>query len=201
MSYPRDVIGEVEGWKREGEVTVNEDMPEHADGPKVRIESWADTDEYLELLRRKNAPEMTEHLGGPETDEKVVARHKRYVEIAGTGTGRMFRIVLLPGRETVGSLGYWEKVWHGETVYETGWGVLPPYQGRGIAAAAVAASIARAAAERKHQYMHAYPSIGNTASNALCRKLGFTFVAECDFEYPRGSIMRCNDWRLDLTAR
>ena len=37
------------------------------------------------------------------------------------------------------------------------------------------------------------------ASNALCAKLGFTLLAATDFEYPPGNILRCNDWRLDLT--
>ncbi|GAA1887547.1 hypothetical protein GCM10009753_15100 [Streptantibioticus ferralitis] len=164
----------------------------------MRIEPWADGD--LELLRRLNAPEMTEHLGGPETEEQVLARHARYVDIAGTGTGRMFRIVLLPQGEVVGSVGYWERAWREETVYETGWGVLPPFQRRGIAAAAVAAAVTSAQAERAHRHLHAFPSIDNPASNALCRKLGFSLLGECDFEYPPGSPMRCNDWRLELTA-
>jgi RimJ/RimL family protein N-acetyltransferase len=82
-------------------------------------------------------------------------------------------------------------------VYETGWNVLPPFQGRGIAAAA--ATVAAAGAEREHRYIHAFPSVDNPASNAICHKLGFSLVAECDFEYPPGSFMRCNDWRLDLT--
>jgi hypothetical protein len=44
----------------------------------------------------------------------------------------------------------------------------------------------------------AFPSIANAPSNAICRKLGFTLIEECEFEYPKGSFMRCNDWRLDL---
>jgi RimJ/RimL family protein N-acetyltransferase len=173
-------------------------LTERTQAPQVRIEPWTDAD--LDLLRRINAPEMTEHLGGPETEEKVLLRHKRYVEIGGRGTGRMFRVVLRPGLDAVGSVGYWERVWRDETVYEMGWGVLPQFQGRGVAAAATAAAITSARAEQKHRYIHAFPSIDNPASNAICQKLGFLFVAECDFEYPPGSIMRCNDWRLDLTA-
>lgn len=173
-------------------------MPDQATAQQVQIEPWAARDHNL--LRLINAPEMTEHLGGPETEEQVLARHKRYVAIGETGTGRMFRIVLLPEREAVGSVGYWDRVLQDETVYEIGWSVLPPFQGRGIAAAATAAAIANARAEQKHSHMHAYPSVDNPASNAICRKLGFSFIAAYDFEYPPGSIMRCNDWRLDLTA-
>jgi RimJ/RimL family protein N-acetyltransferase len=143
---------------------------------------------------------MTEHLGGPETAEQILARHKRYVEAGEPGSGEMFSIVLLPEREAAGIVGYWERVWREETVYETGWHVLPEFQRRGIAVAATSATIAKARAEQKHRYLHAFPSVDNPASNAICRKLNFSLIAECNFEYPLGNIMHCNDWRLDLTA-
>jgi hypothetical protein len=54
--------------------------------------------------------------------------------------------------------------------------------------------------EKQHRFVHAFPSVANAPSNAICRKLGFTLLEECEFEYPRGSFMRCNDWRLDLFA-
>lgn len=165
---------------------------------RVWIQPWTDTD--LPLLQLLNAPEMTAHLGGPETAEQVAARHKRYVAGEGRGAGQMFSISLLPELEPVGSVGYWERVWQDVNVYETGWSVLSAHQGKGIATAAVAAVIAHARNERKHRYIHAFPSVSNPASNAICRKLDFSFIAACDFEYPPGSIMRCNDWRLDLLA-
>ncbi|MFB9675121.1 GNAT family N-acetyltransferase [Streptosporangium vulgare] len=173
-------------------------MSARGNAPLVRLDPWAETD--LDLLRRINAPEMTEHLGGPETEEKLLDRHRRYVGIDGEGTGQMFSVVLLPELQRVGVIGYWERVWRDETVYETGWGVLPEFQGRGIAVAAALAVVARARAERAHRYLHAYPSVDHPASNAVCRKAGFRFVAECDFEYPLGNAIRCNDWRVDLTA-
>jgi RimJ/RimL family protein N-acetyltransferase len=147
----------------------------------------------LPILQRSNTPEMMRYLGGPETAEKLLERHQRYVE-----GNEMFRVVLLPERAVVGSTGYWEKNWQGVEVYETGWAVLPEYQGRGIAAAAVRAVAARAAAEGTRRYLHAYPSVDNGPSNAVCRKAGFELVGACDFEYPPGHSLRCNDWRLDL---
>ena len=48
--------------------------------------------------------------------------------------------------------------------------------------------------------MHAFPAVENAPSNAICRKLGFTLLDEHDFEYPPGTVMRCNDWRLDLIS-
>ncbi len=166
-----------------------------AESARITIEPWTDAD--LELLRQANAPEMTLHLGGPESEEKVLARHQRYVR-GDDYRGQMFSVRLLPGREPVGTVGYWEKEWQGDVVYEVGWGVLPAYQGRGIAAAATAAVVEQARADGNRRFVHAFPSIDNAASNAVCRKSGFTLVAEMDFEYPKGNPITCNDWRLDL---
>lgn len=169
-------------------------MTEQRNAPEVRIELWDEGD--LGLLRQLNSPEMTVYFGGPETEEKILARHKRYYEIAQKGTGRMFKILLLPHLEVVGSVGYWDQTWQGESVYEVGWSVLPTFQGRGIATKATAKAIASINSEKKHRFVHAFPKINNPASNAICRKLGFSFNGECDFEYPVGTIIRCNDWRL-----
>jgi RimJ/RimL family protein N-acetyltransferase len=162
----------------------------------VRLDHWAVDD--LALLHRVNAPDMTAYLGGPETDEQVVARHGRYLAIPVAGTGRMYRVTLLPEQITAGTVGYWEKQWRGETVYETGWSTLPEVQGRGVAAAAARAVAVLAAAEHKHRWLHAYPKVEHAASNAVCRKAGFELLGEADFEYPAGHPIRCNDWRLDL---
>jgi RimJ/RimL family protein N-acetyltransferase len=167
----------------------------------VRIEPWSDGD--LELLRRVNAPELMDHLGGPESEEQLTVRHGRYVELSAdrTGRGRMFRITLADGSggEAVGTIGFWERTWQGQEVYETGWAVLAGHQGRGIATAATRAVVEQARAERKHRYLHAYPSVDNGASNAVCRRAGFILIGECEFEYPPGHVLLTNDWRLDLT--
>jgi RimJ/RimL family protein N-acetyltransferase len=81
-----------------------------------------------------------------------------------------------------------------------GWSVLPAFQGRGVAVAGTVKAIASARAEQTRRYLHAFPSVSNAASNAICRKVGFALVEACDFEYPPGHVMRCNDWRLDLTG-
>jgi RimJ/RimL family protein N-acetyltransferase len=64
----------------------------------------------------------------------------------------MFKIIDDETGEGVGSVGYWERTWHGEQVYETGWFVTPAFQGRGIAAAATGQAIALARAEGKHRF-------------------------------------------------
>jgi hypothetical protein len=47
---------------------------------------------------------------------------------------------------------------------------------------------------------HAFPNVDNAPSNAICRKLGFELLEACEFEFPKGHFMICNDWRLDLRA-
>lgn len=165
----------------------------------VRIEPWGPDD--LPLLQKLvGDPAMMEHLGGPESPEKITERHARYQRVGDAGTGRMFKIVDGETGDGAGSIGYWDRTWHGEPVYEIGWAVIPAYQGRGMAAAATAQAIAMARSEKTHRFVHAFPSVDNPPSNAICRKLGFTLIGECDFEYPPGSVKRCNDWRLDLLA-
>jgi len=51
---------------------------------------------------------------------------------------------------------------------------------------------------RRPEHVHAFPAAGHPGSNAVCRKAGFTFCRETDFEYPPGAFVGCNDWRLDL---
>ncbi len=168
----------------------------------VELTRW--TESELPLLRRINAPEMTEHLGGPETDEQVVSRNQRYAGFDDPATSAIFVIRLAgPGEEGegVGSVGYWEKQWRDTTVYEMGWSVLPGYQGRGIAVAAAQATVDIVRDLHRHRYVHAFPSVTNPASNAVCRKLGFALLEALDFEYPIGNILRCNDWRLDLHSQ
>jgi RimJ/RimL family protein N-acetyltransferase len=145
-------------------------------------------------------PAMTEHLGGPESPEKIAERQARYEDVGDTSTGQMFKIVDEATGEAVGSVGYWERDWRDQKVYETGWSVLPAFQGRGIAGAATAQAIDLARAENKHRFLHAFPSVDNEPSNAICRKLGFTLLGTHEFEYPPGNFMRCHDWQLDLFA-
>jgi RimJ/RimL family protein N-acetyltransferase len=165
---------------------------------EVRIEPWPA--DGLPLLKRLlGDPAMTEHLGGPESDAKLTDRQLRYERLGGAGGGRMFVVVYGAGRERAGSVGYWEKEWRGGTVWETGWSVLPEFQGRGIAAEATRLAIEAARAEARHGALHAFPSVDNAPSNAICRKLGFTLVEEgLEFEYPPGNVLVCNDWRYDL---
>lgn len=165
------------------------------DRAQVRLEPWGKGD--LPLLQGLlGDPVMMGHLGGPEGEEKIAERQARYEQ----PDSKQFKIVDEATGEGVGWVGYWERNWRGEQVYEIGWSVLPAFQGRGIAGAATREAIAIARSEKKRRFLHAYPSVDNAPSNAICRKLGFSLLGPCEFEYPKGSLMQCNDWRLDLFA-
>jgi RimJ/RimL family protein N-acetyltransferase len=161
----------------------------------VRIEPWGEGDLAL-LQRLLGDPAMMRHLGGPESPEKIAERQSRYER----PDSKQFKIVDEATGEGVGWVGYWEREWRGDEVFEIGWSVLPAFQGRGIAAAATREAIALARSEGTRRFVHAYPAVGNAPSNALCRKLGFTLHGAHEFEYPKGTWTLCNDWGLDLFA-
>jgi RimJ/RimL family protein N-acetyltransferase len=141
-------------------------------------------------------PVMMEHLGGPESEEKILDRQRRY-EAPGTDS---FKVVDLASGEGAGWVGFWSSEWDGEEAYEVGWSILPAFQGRGLAGAAAAAVVGLAAADGRHEAVFAFPAPANEASNAICRRLGFVLLGEADAEYPPGQMGRWNVWRLELGA-
>jgi RimJ/RimL family protein N-acetyltransferase len=159
----------------------------------MRLEPYTEAD--FAVLEGSNTAEMTAFLGGPESPEKLADRHRRYVD--NSAPGQMYVIVVEEGAKA-GSIGFWEHEENGETVWETGWAILPEHQGKGIATAAIAEVAKAASAQGSHRTLHAYPGVENEASNALCRKAGFTLIEQRDFEYPKGHWMTCNDWVLEL---
>ena len=163
----------------------------------VSLRPWAPGDHAL-LQRLLGEPDMTRYLGGPESPEAVSARHERYLAADPEKNG-LFAITAGPEAEPVGWVGYWESEWRGETVWECGWNVIPEAQGRGVATEAAALMVADVRRRGAHRYLIAFPSVDNAASNALCRRLGFELLGEEDVEYPKGSVMRSNAWRLDLS--
>jgi RimJ/RimL family protein N-acetyltransferase len=162
----------------------------------IHLEPWGPGDLLL-LTRLVGDPVMMEHLGGPESPEKIAERHARYVG-GDPNVGLMYKIVDDVSGKGVGNVGYWPRSWRGMDVFETGWMVLPEFHGRGIAGAATAQLIDIVRSLKTRRYLHAFPSVDNAPSNAICRKVGFTLLEALDFEYPPGHFMRCNDWRLDL---
>lgn len=172
-------------------------MPEASE---VGLRSWTEDD--LPLLRGLLAdPAMMTYLGGPEPEEKLLDRHARYLAIDGTGTGRVFVITFGPDQTAAGWVGYWQTTWHDEPALETGWSVLPEFQGRGLATRGAALALEVAAAEGRHRFVYAFPAVENGPSNAVCAKVGMEMVGSESLEYPPGTWMECAIWRRELPIR
>lgn len=168
---------------------------------EVSIRRYGSGDKGV-LEKTLGDPSQMIHLNGPESEEKLVKRHQLFLKMSiDSSAGCMFTITIDNGAMSVGNVGYWDKDWKGEKAWETGWFVVPEFQRRGIATEAMKRMIYQVA-ELNKRYMFAYPSITNAPSNAMCKKLGFTFIEETELEYPpsSGLRLRCNVWRLDLST-
>jgi hypothetical protein len=63
------------------------------DSITIALRPWAEQDFPL-MERTLGDPAMTVHLGGPETPEKLKARHERYTRFSETGPGCMYVVVI-----------------------------------------------------------------------------------------------------------
>jgi RimJ/RimL family protein N-acetyltransferase len=142
-------------------------------------------------------PGMMTWLGGPRPREGLEAKVRSLVE--DVNAGRIWYFTVVPDGEEapVGTVCVWSHEWNGRPINEIGWMILPNFQGRGLATAAVRRTVERARSERRWDVIHAFPHVENTPSNGICRKLGFSLVEEVDNDGPAGSL-RCNHWVLDL---
>jgi RimJ/RimL family protein N-acetyltransferase len=162
----------------------------------VTLRPWEPGDRAL-LGRLMGDPRMTEHLGGPESKEKLDERQARYERIVGDPRpGGVFAVCVGPDAEGVGWVGYWEHTWHAQTVWEIGWSVVPEWQRRGIATRAVSLLLERMADDEPDRAILAYPSVENEASNAVCRKAGMRLIGEAVVEFPPGNSFMANEWAL-----
>lgn len=162
----------------------------------VRIRPYDDAD--LPLLRALLGDAgLTHFIGGPETEDALVARHARYLA-ADPVTNGLFTVFV--EADPVGWVGFWESEWEESVQWECGWHVLAAHQGKGVASAAARLLLDKARSRDRHRFIDAFPSAANVASNALCRHLGFLDLGEVAVEYPRGTMMRARHWRYDLTG-
>ncbi len=155
------------------------------------MELLAYTDADLGLTEAlETDPEVMRELGGPIARARLPGIHRRRLD-----DPWWFTIVPEPSGPAVGTIGVWEKELAGATIHETGWMVLPAFQGRGVAGAALGLLIERVRGEPRFERMDAFPPVTNAPSNALCRKFGFSRLEEIDFSYA-GRTLRCNHWAL-----
>src|SRR5690348_2627391 len=108
----------------------------------IELQPWSDGDLWV-VERFLSDPGMMEHLGGPQSRAQILDAHQRFLTTGRSGEGQMFKVVLVPGSDVAGNIGYWYKTWRDELVYETGWMIFPEYQGRGLASQALAILVGR----------------------------------------------------------
>jgi RimJ/RimL family protein N-acetyltransferase len=155
----------------------------------VQLVPYTDADLPLTVALETD-PDVMRELGGPIASSAIPAIHQRRLT-----DPWWLKIVPEPGGPAVGTIGIWPAEHDGDTIHETGWMVLPEFQGRGIASAALTMLIERVRAEPVFESMHAFPPVTNAPSNALCRKFGFELLGDADFVYA-GRTLHCNHWAL-----
>ncbi len=169
---------------------------------RLRDVEVADVSAYV---RMRCDPVMMAELGGPQPREGVAAKVARDAEQAAANTAWIKMIIPdedAPG-VVAGSVTLWSHEDRGTAMSEIGWMVLPEFQGRGIATAAVRMLLGCAREQDRWGLVHAFPAVTNAASNGVCRSAGFRFVAEQETAFA-GRMFRTNHWVIrpatDLTG-
>lgn len=160
----------------------------------ITLERWDAADRGL--LTLLNTPEMTAHLGGPETAEQLDARHERYLRTGHDRPGAMYRIDV--DGDPAGGIGFWPVDDGGVAAFEAGWSVVPEHQGRGVATEALRQLIAEVRRDGSRSLLLAFPGVDNAASNALCARAGFE-QRGVGSEPWRGGILTFRRWALDMS--
>ena len=159
---------------------------------ELRPITMADLPLYEALL---TDPRMMTELGGPLPAGVLPEKLRGIVE--GTAGGATWYFVIEEDGEPAGTVCVWDVTDEAEPYTEIGWMVLPEFQGRGLATAAVRDVLERARAEGRWSAIHAHPGVTNAPSNAICRKTGFERLGELDVTY-MGRVLRCAHWRVEL---
>ncbi len=156
-------------------------------------------------VRMRCDPVMMAELGGPVPREGIAAKVARDVQQAASDAAWIKMII--PDESApemvAGTVALWSHEDRGSPISEIGWMVLPEFQGRGIATAAVLILLALAREQDRWGLVHAFPVITNAPSNAVCRSAGFRFVEERETSFA-GRMFHTNHWVInpatDLTV-
>jgi RimJ/RimL family protein N-acetyltransferase len=150
-------------------------------------------------VRMRCDPAMMAELGGPLPREGIEAKVE--TDVRGTRADDYWVSMIVPDPSSpevvAGSVALWSHDDGDEAgLSEIGWMVLPEFQGQGYATRAVRAVLDRARDDGRWGLVHAFPGVTNTASNALCRSVGFTLIGERTVTFA-GRDLHTNHWRVD----
>jgi RimJ/RimL family protein N-acetyltransferase len=162
---------------------------------QLRPVEVSDVDVYV---RMRCDPVMMAELGGVQPREGLEAKVLRDVRATAANEAWIFMIV--PHEDephtTAGTVAIYKGGDALAAVSEIGWMVLPEFQGRGLAKAAVRSVLQCAARESLWGTLHARTSVTNAPSNAICRSLGFVLVGQ--EEYVFADIpFQTNHWKIE----
>ncbi|MDD2774274.1 MAG: GNAT family N-acetyltransferase [Elusimicrobiales bacterium] len=162
----------------------------------MELKNYSQDDLWLTQALESD-PVVMKDLGGPTPQETILEKHKK--RLKNVEEGKVWWLVIIPKNSSrpVGTIGIWDSDINGVPVQEMGWMILPAYQGRGIATEAGLMVLERARLEKKFKTVHALASSENGASNAVCRKLGFSLIGEADISY-NGPPHKHNDWAMEF---
>ncbi|MDN3264164.1 GNAT family N-acetyltransferase [Streptomyces sp. CSDS2] len=162
---------------------------------RLRDVSPGDVDAYV---RMRCDPVMMAGLGGPLPREGMADKVGRDVRQVAAGLAWIKMIVPDPDRPGVvaGTVTIWSHDTGDGPLTEIGWMVLPEFQGRGLGKRAVRALLEQARDQDRWGVVHAFPAIGNAASNGVCRSVGFRFRGETEVDFA-GRVIRARHWAID----
>ena len=143
-------------------------------------------------VRMRCDPVMMAELGGPLPRDGIEAKVRK--DVAAAEADESWICMIIEDDAVAGMVTLWSHDDTGES--EIGWMVLPEFQGRGLAKAAVRRLLDRARDEHRWGVVHAYPGVTNGPSNGICRSVGFTMVGPTDVVFA-GRTLRTNHWLID----
>ncbi|MFE3878709.1 GNAT family N-acetyltransferase [Kitasatospora sp. NPDC059146] len=159
---------------------------------RLRNVAAGDVEAYV---RMRCDEAMMAELGGPLPREQVEERLRKDLRLVAED-GAWIKAIVPDGAgdgAAAGVVTLWQDEEDGATVSEIGWMVLPAFQGRGLAKAAVRRVLDAAAADGRWGEVHASPGTTNGPSNGICRALGFRLLGERDVDFG-DRVLRTNHW-------
>ncbi len=140
---------------------------------------------------------VMKELGGALPKAEIPRVHDKRLAAVASGAW-FYKIVPAEAIGPVGTIGIWPSQFKGAPIAEMGWMLLPDYQGKGYAGKAARLLIGRVRHDRSFPSIHAFPGASNAPSNAICRKLGFSRLEDCDVGYA-GRPLKAVHWELKLS--
>lgn len=135
-------------------------------------------------------------MGGPQPKEKIPKILETQLRCVSSGKGWVFKIISKLHQEAVGTICIFGGFYKDEEITEIGWGVAPKFQRNGYGTKAVAQILSKVKETGRWTTIHAFTSTTNEPSNAICRKVGFNLIEECDIDYD-DRVIHSNHWIFD----